>query len=514
MASEDDQDSASVNSTLTISGYVYKDQNHNSSKESSEGGLGTTVYVKLCQGGSVVQVVAANQTTGYYQFNNVNAGTYSILEDTDNNTGNCTPSDPNGYISTTSNQISVNVTRNTYDINFGDFYGTKISGNVFYDKGDGSSISTEANNAVFDSSEDGIMNVKVKACQSTSCSSVLDSNYTDLSGRFELWISGDTVSNGSSVYILEEDLNGYTSTGDSIGTTVDSSSVDNLDERNKLIYIMNSGEIKDNYNFGDVEVIQITPPQSYSVSAGNSLRIKHTINIKTPGKVSVMLASQEGWTYSVYDDVNCDENPDGASITPISGYYPLNNGNDIGVSNYCVIIRTVVPNNTPNGTTENLTVMVYEDWKNTPTGNDDSDSVLDTIIVSNQTSGALRLEKFVRNLSQGESFSKNNNAKPGEILEYKIYFKNIGSKALKNITFGDTIPDYTQFYENQYNSHDVKVYVEGNVYYGDINDSPDVDGVRFNGTSLEIDLTTITNNSYYILQPGQEGYFLFQVQVK
>lgn len=58
---------------------------------------------------------------------------------------------------------------------------------------------------------------------------------------------------------------------------------------------------------------------------------------------------------------------------------------------------------------------------------------------------SLRIEKSVRNVTINESgFSKENQAKPGDVLEYQIFFANSGEKAL-NITISDVLPANVSF---------------------------------------------------------------------
>ncbi len=57
----------------------------------------------------------------------------------------------------------------------------------------------------------------------------------------------------------------------------------------------------------------------------------------------------------------------------------------------------------------------------------------------------LRIEKSVRNVTINEAgFSKENQAKPGDVLEYQIFFANSGEKA-DNITISDVLPANVSF---------------------------------------------------------------------
>ena len=512
-------DDLTVIAGKNVSGYVYNDANHSTTRESGELKPGATVYVKLCADGSVVQVQEPG-ADGYYTFTGVAAGDYTIVEDSDNDEDNCTPNEISGWVSTTPNiRTFTMASTDIYDRNFGDYNGSNLSGFVFKDKGNGSADSVDANNAKFDGSEGGIGNVTVRACMDAGCLSVKDSSQTDSQGFYTLWIPA-SVANGTLIYIVENDSTLYTSTGTSINTTVQKNTLNTLAERNRHTYSMMSGESPSDYNFGDVGVMFVTPDQSYPVSMGSTVTICHTINIHSPGVVALQLVSQEIWDYAVYDDANCDGVADGGPIVPSLGYYMLNGGNSLAEGTVCVVIRTMVPTQTPNGTVEKLTVTACEDWKNTDGVNgetgivyDDMDDVVDTMLVNIAAGGVLHLEKWLRNVSLGQAFTKSNQLEPCQVLEYKIEFKNIGAARVKMIVISDNIPDQMEFLEDRYNTgtRDVVAVVHSATYYGKISDNPDVDGVNLNGGVLSVDLKEISDGTYEYLRGGEQGYITYQV---
>ncbi len=516
-----------VSSPNKITGYVYEDSNHDRVRAAGETGISNVRVELWYYDGSNWTMEASTQTgdDGYFEFTPSHTGTYRVIEDYNNNAGDNSEegSDPDGYISTTPNvrEISWDNSKNII-VDFGDFHGAKVSGRVFNDIGKGYATSDEANNGIYDSTEKGIQNVKVKLCKDSACSEPVSEALTAGDGTFQIWIPADGVSDGQELYLIESDLSGYTSTGDSIGSTVVHDWRGSLRERNTLSLTMEAGREFKDYNFGDVKVVQIAPPQSYLVSSGDSITIKHRVNVSTPGTVALMLASQEGWDYSVYNDSNCDGEPEGAPVSPSDGYYVLNDGKAVGVGDYCVVIKTVVPTSTPDGTVEKLDLFVYEDWKNTSGNNgetgsiyDDSNSVSDTIKVSSSNSGMLKLEKWVRNVTIRQGFTKSNTARPCEVLEYRIDFKNVGSTPVKLIVLSDNIPDGTHFLTSRYDEGraDVQVEVDGNYFYGKVSDNPDTDGVVFDGHTLKVDLNKLTGGQYEELLPGVEGWLRYQVRL-
>ncbi|RMD45389.1 MAG: hypothetical protein D6831_03510, partial [Aquificota bacterium] len=476
-----------------------------------------TVYIKLCDNdGNVLQVTSVNQGDGSFSLTGVSNGNYILVEDADNDTGNCEPTELDGWISTTPNQVPITINDSSVNVNFGDFHGSSVKGYVFDDKGDGSTTSTQANNGIMDSVEKGIDGVEVKACKDINCQTVIDNVLTSTGGEYTLYIPYDSSYEGQTVYILEKDKTGYTSTGNTKGNTTSYKNPDNstVEERNIIDFLNNAGNTYENYNFGDIRKLNIHPFQSYSVTAGSSLSIKHTVSSGSPGKVFVSIVSQNGWSYSVFNDSNCDGNPDGTPIQKSGNYYQLNSGNPISSDNdYCIVIKTVIPTNVQDGTKEKLTIEAFHDWINTDSATfDDNDSTVDTITVTTKTNGMLYLAKFVKNVTQNGEFTKRNEGKPCDILEYKIVFKNVGSKDIKQISINDNIPSGTEFLEDKYSGKDVFLKIGNNQYTGSINETPDTDGVVFTENAIKVNINTLSNKE--TIKPGEEGYILYQVRIK
>ncbi len=523
IANQDFGDSYGYN----VSGYVFNDSNHDMVKETWETGLNATAYLKLCdQSGNVQKVVQADPATGYYQFQNVLNGAYTVNQSADNLTTSCTPSTPAGWLQTTPDTLNINVSNASLAGNaFGDFHGMIVKGAVFEDKGDGSAGSPAANNALLDTGEQGIYNGTVKACTTSSCASVAASSGTDSYGQYTLWIPAGSLPDGTPVFITAAEPSGYKSTGSSIGASIQKNTTVPDAERNITAYTMASGQVFSGFNFGFVKALAIAPDQSYLVSLGDSLTIRHIINLKTPGTAAVMLSSSNAWTYSVFNNPLCDGSTLSAPIAPNGGYFTLNGGAPLPAGATCIVIKTVVPTNTPLNTVEVLKVMLYENWNNsadtqsnpdpeTGTVYDDLAIASDTISVNPQGSGTLLLTKSVRNVTAGESFTYLDSAKPCDILEYRIDYKNMGAKPLNSITFSDLIPAGTTFLNGQYSSStkDIEFNCQGTTYYGGISDVPDTDGVTLANGTLSVNFGTLTSRA--VLNPGESGYLKFSVQVQ
>ncbi len=512
-----------------IYGYVYHDGYNsdtqeytrpNNLKDSYEKWKDKTtapdIYVKLCDtNGSVISVKTLSDGDGYYQFDSLENGTYTVIVDNDNNTDNCDSNLPEGWISTTPSSINVSLSGEETNVNFGLFHGSEVKGVVFEDRGNGKATSSHANNSLFDSDEHGIEKATVKICKTENCTQVIDSTKTDKNGNYVLYIPYNINYENEALNVVEEDKTGYTSTGNTKGNTVPYKNSNNstVKERNIITFVNNSGTVYTDYNFGDIKKINIQPEHAFNAPAGNSLSILHTITPGTPGKLFLELTSEKSWNYTVFDDKNCDGNPDGQPAEKNGNYYQLNSNNPVDADNdYCVIIKTVVPSNAQKGTQEKLTVKVLQNWTNTDTTLDDFEVVEDSITVSGDTEGMLYLEKFVKNVSQNGEYTKQNQAKPCDILEYKIVFKNIGSKNIKQLSINDNIPSGTQFLSGAYSGKDVFVDFEGNSYTASIGENPDTDGAEIVDNALHVYINEITGKSH--IEPGEEGYILYRVRIK
>jgi len=340
-------------------------------------------------------------------------------------------------------------------------------------------------------------------------------------GRYSIWIDGEAVSNGTTVYIRELDPNGYISTGDSKNGTVDSNSNANLTERNTLEYTMQAGETYENWNFGDVRVLEIYRDHSVVIAPGKSASIHHQITIHTPGSVDIYLDKPDNFSIALLPDSDCDGKDDGYFLKETDGFFNL--GQDLAPGSYCFILKAFVPSNIGSGGTYPLTVWAYEDWKNTEGINgetdeiyDDMNFVLDTFVVSaGYSGGMLRLIKEVRNESKDEEFTTSNEAEPGDTLEYRITFKNISSQTVKKIVIADTLPLYTKLKVDAYGTQqDVKLEIDNNTYYGTADtDDADGDGVGIFGNTLMVDIEKLTDGVYYYLPSGIYGMLYYKVKI-
>jgi len=506
----------------TVYGYVYNDKNHNFLKGEGEEGLaGISVKLWYKNGNDwVLENSITTDSNGYFTFHPQKNGTYRIVEDAQNSaTSSAQSSDKPGWISTNGN-IYETPWEKTKEILvfFGDYHGGRIDGTIFNDNGGGEKDSSTANNGVQDGEERGIEEVIVKACQTTSCNSPIATTLTKGEGNYSLYVPADY--DGKSIYVIEEDPTGWTSTGDNRNGTIDSDATTSLLDRNSLKLEFKTGQIYTGYNFADVGVITLNHPQGESSTQGGTITLRHTLFIKTPGKIALLLASETGVVYSLWEDSDCDGIGEQEISPDDNGYYWLKGGEKLGVGEYCFILKGFTPTDLEPNWIEKLTILAFEDWNNASnpngeTGNnfDDIGEVVDSFPIS-VAGGKLRLIKQVRNLTTGEEFGVKNSGKPGDRIEYRIGFKNLGGQPLKKVALHDAIPRDTRFITGNYNGDDVKLTLNGEEFTGKIGENPDQDGVTLINGVLNVDLSKLTNGKYSTILGGDSGYLYYQVQLK
>ncbi|WP_293691990.1 SdrD B-like domain-containing protein, partial [Spirosoma sp. 48-14] len=98
--------------TVSVSGYVFNDANNNGLKGSGENGIGLAMFVKLVPrsgstcGTTATQAMAADPTTGAYNFAGVAPGDYCLVVDNNSTLTDVTPTSPQGYSATTPTTIT------------------------------------------------------------------------------------------------------------------------------------------------------------------------------------------------------------------------------------------------------------------------------------------------------------------------------------------------------------------------------------------------------------------------
>ncbi len=503
---------APTTATLTIlgaslSGRVYADLQPNGLREPDETWTGPTVYVNLVQGSSVVQSVAVSAGSGAYTFSAVAPGSYTLVVSTTSSA--TTPTAPTGWLFVNpAGSLPINMGSSSIsNQDFGLFNGSRIRGTVFRDDGQGAGT---ANDALQNGGEPGIPNVVVTASSGTSSRSA----NTDAYGLYTLFIP---ASFGSTLTLSHPQ---QPATGSNVGgASVNlATSYGSAAAASRTISGFSPGQYYEGYNFGVVRDSRLSPDQSGQSPSPGTITYSHLYRPGTLGNVNL---SQSGgsYTYALRRDVNCDGDfaDPGENFQPLPQSFTVNatwpRESDGSLRACALELQVVVPAGLPAGRVDMAQLQAALGWVNNPAITD-TRQVFDTTTVV--TAGGLQLLKEVRNVSTASPFAANVQGRPGEVLEYRIAYQNIGSQPIFNVVLADPIPFFTNLVQNAYGgTGELELACpNGTLVRPDLGS---VSSISLNLASL-CSLSTAPNPSgpgtLPALLPAQGGYFLYRVQVK
>ncbi|WP_232603102.1 GEVED domain-containing protein [Photobacterium carnosum] len=208
----------------------------------------------------------------------------------------------------------------------------------------------------------------------------------------------------------------------------------------------NAGDDISGLDFGKVRESRMEPDNFSEVEPGKAVLFPHKFTAATAGSVNFSIINSEvspantGWNTVLYIDNNCNGEVDGADaqiVNPVAV-----NGN----SAVCLLSKVFVPADAPLNAQYHYDIaadMIFSD--SAGTGHGITRQVLDkdTVRATFRGAGELKLEKTVRNITQGTAVGVSNNGRPGDILEYVITFTNVGNGDLTEVSIFDSTPSYT-----------------------------------------------------------------------
>lgn len=415
---------------VTVTGYVYKDTNHNALREGSESGIEAVTIVLYNKQLNNCKSVLTN-ADGLYQFSNVLNGEYDLIEANGQSVPTpdvCTPgdADPQDFVSTTPNLRTVIVNNLPAQQNFGDFEGSKISGTVFNDNGIGSGT---ANDGIKNGTEGVINGTIVKAL--TGSNVLIEQIPTNANGAYDLYVPKSVVATGGTIKIQETNNTAYITTGGSAGSTGGS-----YDKNTDITTFVNSvGSLYTGIDFANVQASVFLTDGSQTVLPGATAFFQHSFEAKTSGSVIFTTSSANNpsnitWPVVLYNDLNCNG-------TVESGETILNGTNSVTVDaeqTICLLLKVSVPQGLSNGSTSNTTISGVMDFVNTSPLIQQSLSRGDLVTVSNEVAGLV----LIKSVDQ-------NQALPGSILTYTVNYQNNGDDSISSLEIIDNTPTYTKF---------------------------------------------------------------------
>lgn len=506
--------SAVLNVTgVNVSGQIYHDQEPNGARNSEDWSSGTTVYVKLVQGSTVLAVQTVSPGTGAYSFSGVAPGSYTLVLDNNNSTADTTPTPPAGwlFISPTGGSRAITVAAsNLLNQDFGLFHGARVEGRVFYD--DGESGGT-ANNALQDGQERSVGSVVITASDGASSRTTS----TDGNGFYYLYVpaSWGSVSLSHPLRPATGWNNGSTAT--LVGNWADAQSPTSTGAVVSLGSASSLAGSSLTRNFGVVRSSLFRPDQSGQTTSPGVVRYLHQFKPGSLGTVSLALANTPQFGYQLRRDVNCDGDFDdaGEGFQGLPQSFSVGSGwprePDGSLAACALEVQVLVPAGVSAGQVDIASLSASLAWSNNPAVQETRGLTDATTVIRG---GELRLEKQVRNVSQNTAFAASAQGRPGEVLEYRIQYQNIGSQPIFNVVLYDPIPFFSTLVQNAYGSTGEVELVcpNGAVVRPDLG----------NTNSISLNLAALCTlptapqpggGSAPALLPGQGGYFVYRVQV-
>jgi len=499
---------------VNVSGQVYHDLEPNGANNSENWSGAPTVYVKLVQGTTVLAVQTVSAGSGAYTFTGVAPGTYTLVLDDNSSTSDTTPTPPLGwlFINPTGGSRSVTVSStNVLGQDFGLFHGFRVEGRVFYDDGEGGG---NAHNALQDGSERGVGSVTLTAGDGSSTRTAT----TDGSGFYRLYIpasfGGVTLSHPIRPATGRND--GSAASQVQVASWADATSPTSSGAVVSLGSAATLAGATYVRNFGVVRPSLLSPDQSGQATSPGVITYAHQFRPGTLGNVTLSLAPTQ-FGYQVRRDVNCDGDFD----DPGEGFQglPLSFSVDAtwprqpdGSLRGCGLeVQVIVPAGVSPGQVDLAPFALSLTWASNPAVAEPR-SLTDTTTVIR--GGELRLTKQARNHTQNTPFASSAQGRPGEVLEYRIEYQNIGSQPIFNVILFDPVPFFTTLVQNACGgSGEVElVCPNGTVVRPDLGPT---NNINLNLASL-CTLSTAPlpgGGSAPALLPGQGGFFVYRVQV-
>jgi len=236
-----------------------------------------------------------------------------------------------------------------------------------------------------------------------------------------------------------------------------------------------------------VNKLVIVPDGSDQLPPGGTTTYQHIITNKGNSTINakITVPTNTKLTYIILDNNN---NPQGTSFVLPSSLKPD--------ESYTVYIKAIAPSDIQPGTVETVEIKVVD------RDNDQIlyDSAQDTTTV---------IEGFMQLLKTTDKTE----AKPGEVVTYKIKYKNIGDKNAINVVITDNIPNYTSY---ELNTLCFDTNCDG-VCDKNLTDVSGDDEGEFDNDSNVVRFRVgsgANSTQGGTVKPGEEGCVIFKVKIK
>ncbi len=316
-----------------------------------------------------------------------------------------------------------------------------ISGTLFYDDG---LENGDANNAFREGSERGAFGIVVTVTDGADTVSTT----TDGAGNYSLIVPGSFSNKQLTLSHSRQPTTGYNDGTDEVLAAVYADA-----DAASVTFSFTGSSVT--YNFGVARPSTLRPDQNGQVGPGSAISYTHLFTPGTLGEVSLSVSGT--YSYQVFRDVDCDGivQPDEQADVIAAGFDVDNTWprTEAGALAPCALeLRVFVPEGEASGRIDLATLSANLAYA-------DNSAVVDSVSVTDVTTvttgGQLELTKRVANVTQGADFGTVGEGEPGDVLEYCISYRNLGTETLTQTLFSDPVPFFTTFVTGAYNSQDI-----------------------------------------------------------
>jgi hypothetical protein len=201
-------------------------------------------------------------------------------------------------------------------------------------------------------------------------------------------------------------------------------------------------------DFGDIKNPLFTPNHTGTVLAGNVVFYTHQFTANSTGSVNFTASNTgnttTGWSSALYHDANCNGILDGAESNALI----VANLATVAGQTICLINKVYAPANVANDESYRNVISADFNFNNNVIAGITNLNITDlTKTVANDSvlgNSRLELRKTVQNITQGSTETEGQNqAKPGDVLQYRLYYSNTGTAPLTDLVLNDTVPSFT-----------------------------------------------------------------------
>ncbi|GGS28678.1 hypothetical protein [Deinococcus knuensis] len=423
-----------VGNVCSVTGRVYHDLQPSGAPDAGEVWDGPATFVNAVSGGSVAASASVPAGAGTFSFS-VGEGSYLVPVTTAATA--TAPAQPAGYVfvGPLSGQAAVTVANNTVslaDLEFGLFFGDRLTGRLFRDDGLGGGTPHDA----AQQGTEAALSARTVTVQGSvgGAAQPARTGSTDGSGAYTLFVPGSwTGVTFAANPASTETLTGLTLNG---ASTLAAS----LTDPALTAFALPAPAGQDRtLNAGLTGRAALSPDRAARGEAPLSVTYAHTFTPGTPGTFT--FASTGAFSAALYLDSDCDGTVQAGERTPVTGVTVTSDWprDAQGALKGCALEVSVTSGAAAAGTVDAALITAASTWQGSAL--QDLASVTDTTTIA---AGAV-LSKTVQNLTASGTAGTVTTALPQDELRYCLTATNPGVDTLTGVILTDTLTGAATF---------------------------------------------------------------------